>query len=144
MVWRRPGDMPLSEPMVVSLLVQPPSNLVSIFMRQKSNAGNYPDSKDHGANMGPTWVLSAPGGPNVGPMNLLIRVSINCKSCITCIQLPVFFLSKTENIPDPRTNIVLTMSYVDAKFNRQKRVPMIKNTEQITDTTQPTHTTAFS
>ena len=29
-----------------------------------------PDSKVHGANMGPTWVLSAPDGPHVGPMNL--------------------------------------------------------------------------
>ena len=26
-----------------------------------------PDSKVHGANKGPTWVLSAPGGPHVGP-----------------------------------------------------------------------------
>ena len=33
-----------------------------------------PDSKVHGANMGPTWVLSAPDGPRVGPMNLPIRV----------------------------------------------------------------------
>ena len=32
-----------------------------------------PDSKVHGANMGPTWVLSAPEGPHVGPMNLSIR-----------------------------------------------------------------------
>ena len=27
----------------------------------------FPDSKVHGANMGPTWVLSAPDGPHVGP-----------------------------------------------------------------------------
>ena len=32
-----------------------------------------PDSKVHVANMGSTWVLSAPGGPHVGPMNLAIR-----------------------------------------------------------------------
>ena len=32
-----------------------------------------PDSKFHGDNMGPTWVLSAPEGPHVGPMNLAIR-----------------------------------------------------------------------
>ena len=32
-----------------------------------------PDNKVHGANMGPTWVLSAPDGPHVGPMNLAIR-----------------------------------------------------------------------
>ena len=31
------------------------------------------DSKIHGANMGPTWVLSAPGGPHVGPIYLVIR-----------------------------------------------------------------------
>ena len=27
----------------------------------------------HVANMGPTWALSAPDGPHVGPMNLTIR-----------------------------------------------------------------------
>ena len=32
-----------------------------------------PDSKVHGAYMGPTWVLSAPDGPRVGPVNLAIR-----------------------------------------------------------------------
>ena len=31
------------------------------------------DSKVHGANMEPTWVLSAPDGPHVGHMNLAIR-----------------------------------------------------------------------
>ena len=32
---------------------------------------NITDSKIHGANMGPTWVLSAPDGPHVGPWTLL-------------------------------------------------------------------------
>ena len=32
-----------------------------------------PDSKVHVANMGPTWVLPAPDGPHVGPMNLAIK-----------------------------------------------------------------------
>ena len=36
----------------------------------------HPDSKVHGANRGPTWVLSAPDGPHVGPINLAIRASI--------------------------------------------------------------------
>ena len=35
-----------------------------------------PDSKVHVANMGPTWVLVAPGGPHVGPMNLAIRAAL--------------------------------------------------------------------
>ena len=34
---------------------------------------NLPDSKVHGANMGPTWILLAPDGPHAGPMNLAIR-----------------------------------------------------------------------
>ena len=34
---------------------------------------HVPESKVHGANMGPTWVLSAPDGPHAGPMNLAIR-----------------------------------------------------------------------
>ena len=34
----------------------------------------FPNSKVHGANMGPTWVLSAPDGPHVGLMILAIWV----------------------------------------------------------------------
>ena len=35
----------------------------------------YPDSKVRGANMGPIWDQKDPGGPHVGPMNLVIWVS---------------------------------------------------------------------
>ena len=35
-----------------------------------------PGSKVHGINMGPTWVLSAPVGPHVGPMALAIRAGL--------------------------------------------------------------------
>ena len=31
-----------------------------------------PDSKFHGANMGPIWGRQDPGGPHVGPMNFAI------------------------------------------------------------------------
>ena len=43
---------------------------------------DLPDSKIHGANMGPTWVLSAPAGPHFGlmNMNLTIRVEL-CHHC---------------------------------------------------------------
>ena len=33
---------------------------------------SIPDSKVHGANMGPIWVRQVPGGPHVGPMNFAI------------------------------------------------------------------------
>ena len=40
-----------------------------------------PDSKVHWANMGPTWVLLAPDGPHVAPMNLAMTVYIICLGC---------------------------------------------------------------
>ena len=46
---------------------------------------SIPDNKVHGANMGPTWVLSAPDGPHVGPMNLAIRDAITKTS--NCLDL---------------------------------------------------------
>ena len=42
-----------------------------------------PDSKVHGANMGPTWVLLAPDGPHVGPMNLAIMEYISMQEHAT-------------------------------------------------------------
>ena len=41
-------------------------------MQSDGSLYDDPDSKVHGANMEPTWVLSSPGGPHVGPMNLAI------------------------------------------------------------------------
>ena len=41
--------------------------------RSQEHVDDNPDSNVHGANMGPTWVLSAPDGPHVSPMNLAIR-----------------------------------------------------------------------
>ena len=36
----------------------------------------YPDSRVHGANMEPIWGRQDPGGPHVGPMNLVIWVGL--------------------------------------------------------------------
>ena len=38
---------------------------------------HFPDRKVHGANLRPTWVLSAPDGPHVGPMNFAMKVDIH-------------------------------------------------------------------
>ena len=48
---------------------------------------SHKDSQVHVSHLGPTWVLSAPGRPHVGPMNLAIRtvialcLSILVRSC---------------------------------------------------------------
>ena len=61
----------------------PPSNtgecphplkcIIKLWWTKQTLLWKNPDNKVHGANMGPTWVLSAPDGPHVGPMNLAIR-----------------------------------------------------------------------
>ena len=57
-----------------------------------------PDSKVHGANMGPTWVLSAPDGPHVGPMNLAIR---DCNAIFIFLsQADTLFMSSHPVIPN--------------------------------------------
>ena len=48
---------------------------------------NIPDSKVHGANMGPTWFLSAPDGHHVGPMNLAIRDAMLWIFILCCVCL---------------------------------------------------------
>ena len=68
---------------------------VKAVIRKKQYCGRLyheldPDSKVHGANMGPTWVLLAPDGPHIGPMNLAIsggaqnreRISDSCSELI--------------------------------------------------------------
>ena len=47
----------------------------SLFSRmyRTKNKPTSTDSKVHVANMGPTWVLLAPGRPHVGPMNPAVR-----------------------------------------------------------------------
>ena len=47
----------------------------SINLLQYLPRGDYPDSKVHVAIIGPTWVLSAPDGAHVGPMNFAISVN---------------------------------------------------------------------
>ena len=42
----------------------------------KQGGGNYPDSKVHGAQMGPIWDRQDPGGLHVGPMNFAIWVGL--------------------------------------------------------------------
>ena len=51
-------------------------------MEKKSGSWqNYPDSKVHGANMGPIWGRQDPGGPHVGSMNFAIWVHM-CLSVV--------------------------------------------------------------
>ena len=49
--------------------------------RLNTNWDNFPDSKVHGATMGPTWGWQDPGGPHVGQVNLAIYVLLWKMNC---------------------------------------------------------------
>ena len=59
----------------------------------------YPDSRVHGANVGPIWGRQDPGGPHVGPMNFAIWVSF-LKIQLTVanpLPLPLYNLFLQQN-----------------------------------------------
>ena len=54
---------------------------------------NIPDSKFHGANMGPIWGRQDPGGPHVGHRNLAIWAILWCGT-----QHIFIFMQDTKNL----------------------------------------------
>ena len=68
-------------------------------MQSQSRGRNHnPDSKVHGANMMPAWILSAPDGPHVGPMNLAIREVPVSHACIYHCPFDIMMTSSNGNI----------------------------------------------
>ena len=68
-IWvRLLGRSQLSNPSYLPCFAQIRQSWFSVTLSVKE----HPDSKVHVANMGPTWVLWAPGGSHAGPMNLAI------------------------------------------------------------------------
>ena len=89
----------------------------AVYFKKKLH---FPDSKVHGANMGLTWVLSAPDGPHVGPKYLAIRVysvlsvmrhHLLCSDYIILESLSLMGVSKTEMSP------VVRIGFSSAFFN---------------------------
>ena len=69
--------------------------------------------------MGPTWVLTAPDGPHVGPMNLAIRGVYNLLPCIIFQTFKIMqgpcrygrvFLSEMQQCK--RNNLLIILKYV--------------------------------
>ena len=49
---------------------------IYIFLQEAAGSQIYPESRVHGANMRPIWGRQDPGGPHVGPMNLVSNSSV--------------------------------------------------------------------
>ena len=72
----------------------------------------YPDSKGHGANMGPIWGRQDPSGPHVGPMNFATWVHI---------RLIV------DNVRLGNYQIVICFNAVYVSTINNKSIPFYKN-----------------
>ena len=60
-----------------------------VYVSVCSFSHNIPDSKVHGANMGPIWVRQDPGGSHVGPVNFAvwdIQPLTWQNQCLRCVQ----------------------------------------------------------
>ena len=51
-----------------------------VILSTGSAGERHPDSKVHGANMGPIWGRQDPGGPHAGPMNFVIWAVSHCNA----------------------------------------------------------------
>ena len=72
---------------------------VDIGMMPIQHQAIVPDSKVHGANMGPIWSWQDPGGPHVGLINFAIWDNIdNADSCDWVCQL-IAIQGQLQNIP---------------------------------------------
>ena len=70
----------------------------------------YPDSKVHGAKMGPIWGWQDPGGPHVGPMNFDIWV---CNYNFTQLKLFTYALNQC----------LFKIIYVDERVQINQAIP---------------------
>ena len=68
----------------------------SVVAIASSESDNYPDSKVHGANMGPIWGQQDPGGPHVGPMKFAFWVRLISTGRLFTIPLYDFCVHHTK------------------------------------------------
>ena len=90
----------------------------------------YPDSKVHGANKGTIWVLSAPDGPHVGPMNLAIRVMPGA-ACVKHMHPLIVWAGNTcHQQPLPPTPGTLFLYAISLYYGYLVQCLVIKNLQK--------------
>ena len=97
------------DPMIVLRAVGPtdPSTWSTAVSNKLCVDYHYPDSKVHGANMGPTWDLSAPDGQHVGPMNPVIRESTETFEGMSCVSMRGLLAHNLKNYLFPLAIVVI-------------------------------------
>ena len=91
------GLATINTPQASAISINCPRQGGFVFMALELKAGVYPDSKVHGANMGPIWGRQGPGGPHVGPMNLAIWI-VNTWVRIQRVKLLIYPQTSTISL----------------------------------------------
>ena len=114
---------------------------------------NIPDSNGHGANMGPTWVLSAPGGPHAAPWTLLsgilclvfCRVVFYCDSFLISSGLTYLYqrcnrkVSQSVKIRTKSASIKPQQNTVEDRYNAVQYSNIMHTPAQAESTKDTTH-----
>ena len=78
------------------------------------------DSKIHVAHMRPTWVFSAPDGPRVGPVNLVIR-----EVCIRCTNIHIDMCNAIQFIQCVTISVYVQEHAIATKLNLAIHFPLL-------------------
>ena len=76
---------------------------------------NIPDSKDYEASMGPAWGGQDPGGPHVGPMNLIIWDALK-----ETVELPVQCSTQSFLSTRPSDKWLMRFTRPNGRYTRPK------------------------
>ena len=79
-------------------------------LQRHSCSAYIPESKVHGANMGPIWGRQDPGGPHVGPLNLIIWDFNNAEFTATHWNGIVDIFTKFSSLATPEVVKITTSS----------------------------------
>ena len=92
-------------------------NIVHGFICDTSHTDTFvciPDSKVHGANMGPTWVLSPQMGPMFSPWTLISGIAFS--SCITVLMT----INIMKLVMPCRKNMCFVLNYFIIQIHHNK------------------------
>ena len=79
-----------------------------------------PDNEVHVANVGPTWILSAPDVPHIGPMNLAIRdMFVVVRAPRTCVWSNILMDTRGDKhfLPCTSVAIDIVLPYCGSTIN---------------------------
>ena len=103
------------------ILVHSITSLVCSGFNEFKFSGNIPDSKVHGANMGPIWGRQDPGGPHVSPMNFAIWDSIEGRLDTSVNAYRLWWRQPWTSLSSSSQSIIYNGRKSEERYEREER-----------------------